>query len=95
MSRVLQVFIALSMLVAIPATSGAAGKDDPAASAAAALHVARIKDLTTIEGIRDNQLIGYGLVVGLAGTGTSSRRFSRYRHWRTCCRGWASTSSRS
>ncbi|MGB2592277.1 MAG: flagellar basal body P-ring protein FlgI [Candidatus Acidiferrum sp.] len=69
MSRVLQVFIALSMLVAIPATSGAAGKDDPAASAAAALHVARIKDLTTIEGIRDNQLIGYGLVVGLAGTG--------------------------
>jgi flagellar P-ring protein precursor FlgI len=33
------------------------------------VHVARIKDVTTIEGIRDNQLIGYGLVVGLAGTG--------------------------
>ena len=32
-------------------------------------HLARIKDLTTVEGIRDNQLIGYGLVVGLAGTG--------------------------
>ncbi len=32
-------------------------------------HVARIKDVTTVEGIRDNQLIGYGLVVGLAGTG--------------------------
>lgn len=29
----------------------------------------RIKDLATIEGVRDNQLIGYGLVVGLAGTG--------------------------
>jgi flagellar P-ring protein precursor FlgI len=29
----------------------------------------RIKDLTDIEGIRDNQLIGYGLVVGLNGTG--------------------------
>src|SRR5215475_12213178 len=30
---------------------------------------ARLKDLVTIEGVRDNQLIGYGLVVGLAGTG--------------------------
>ena len=30
---------------------------------------ARVKELATIEGVRDNQLIGYGLVVGLAGTG--------------------------
>jgi flagellar P-ring protein FlgI len=29
----------------------------------------RLKDLVTIEGVRDNQLVGYGLVVGLAGTG--------------------------
>ena len=29
----------------------------------------RLKDLGSIEGVRDNQLIGYGLVVGLAGTG--------------------------
>ena len=29
----------------------------------------RIKDLANIEGIRQNQLIGYGLVVGLNGTG--------------------------
>lgn len=29
----------------------------------------RIKDLTTIQGVRGNQLIGYGLVVGLDGTG--------------------------
>ena len=29
----------------------------------------RLKDLTSIAGIRSNQLIGYGLVVGLAGTG--------------------------
>jgi flagellar P-ring protein precursor FlgI len=28
-----------------------------------------VKELTSIEGVRDNQLIGYGLVVGLAGTG--------------------------
>src|SRR5215475_8670214 len=30
---------------------------------------ARLKDLVNVEGVRDNQLIGYGLVVGLAGTG--------------------------
>src|SRR6266404_9387627 len=29
----------------------------------------RIKELATVEGVRENQLIGYGLVVGLAGTG--------------------------
>jgi flagellar P-ring protein precursor FlgI len=29
----------------------------------------RLKELVTIEGARDNQLMGYGLVVGLAGTG--------------------------
>src|SRR3954452_9143138 len=29
----------------------------------------RLKDLVSIEGVRENQLIGYGLVVGLAGTG--------------------------
>ncbi len=29
----------------------------------------RIKDVTDVEGVRDNQLVGYGLVVGLNGTG--------------------------
>jgi flagellar P-ring protein FlgI len=33
----------------------------------------RIKDLVQIEGVRDNQLIGYGIVVGLAGTGDGLR----------------------
>ncbi len=32
---------------------------------------ARIKDIVDIEGVRENQLIGYGLVVGLNGTGDS------------------------
>lgn len=32
---------------------------------------ARIKDIVDMEGIRENQLIGYGLVVGLNGTGDS------------------------
>ncbi len=32
----------------------------------------RIKDIAAIEGVRDNQLVGYGLVVGLNGTGDSA-----------------------
>lgn len=32
-------------------------------------HAERIKDLATIQGVRPNQLIGYGLVVGLDGSG--------------------------
>src|SRR5919199_1038781 len=34
-----------------------------------ALALSRIKDLAQIEGVRQNQLVGYGLVVGLGGTG--------------------------
>ncbi len=33
----------------------------------------RIKDLASVEGIRENHLVGYGLVVGLDGTGDSLR----------------------
>ena len=29
----------------------------------------RIKDITTLQGVRENQIVGYGLVVGLQGTG--------------------------
>ena len=43
------------------------------AQAAASAQLARIKDVASIEGIRDNQLVGYGLVVGLSGTGDSSQ----------------------
>lgn len=32
----------------------------------------RIKDMTDVQGTRDNQLVGYGIVVGLAGVGDSS-----------------------
>ena len=39
----------------------------------AAMHRVRIKDVATIEGIRDNQLVGYGIVVGLSGTGDSQQ----------------------
>lgn len=37
---------------------------------------ARIKDITTIKGIRSNQLFGYGLVIGLNGSGDKSGGFT-------------------
>ena len=43
------------------------------AFAGPALAQSRIKDITSVEGVRTNQLIGYGLVVGLNGTGDSLR----------------------
>jgi flagellar P-ring protein precursor FlgI len=39
------------------------GLSEPAAAAS------RIKDVADVEGVRENQLVGYGLVVGLNGTG--------------------------
>ncbi len=36
-------------------------------------HAARIKELVRVKGVRPNQLTGYGLVVGLAGTGDSAQ----------------------
>ena len=36
---------------------------------ATAAHAERVKDLASVQGVRNNQLIGYGLVVGLDGTG--------------------------
>ena len=40
-----------------------------AAVFAAPVHAERLKELASIQGVRDNQLIGYGLMVGLDGTG--------------------------
>jgi flagellar P-ring protein precursor FlgI len=39
------------------------------AGASVTAHAERIKDLATVSGVRTNQLVGYGLVVGLDGTG--------------------------
>jgi flagellar P-ring protein FlgI len=39
------------------------------AGASVTAHAERIKDLATVAGVRTNQLVGYGLVVGLDGTG--------------------------
>ena len=48
--------LVLLLVSAVPSLQGAAGS-------------VRLKELITLEGVRDNQLIGYGVVVGLAGTG--------------------------
>lgn len=37
---------------------------------------ARLKDIASIRGVRENQLIGYGLVVGLKGTGDGKNEFT-------------------
>ncbi len=39
-------------------------------------HAVRLKDVANLRGVRDNQLIGYGLVVGLKGTGDSNLEFT-------------------
>lgn len=45
------------------------------ASLVAALdsHAARLKDIAEIQGVRQNQLVGYGLVIGLKGTGDGNK----------------------
>jgi flagellar P-ring protein FlgI len=40
---------------------------------------ARLKDLVSIEGVRTNQLVGYGIVVGLAGKGDSQQTIFPYQ----------------
>lgn len=35
-------------------------------------HAERLKDIASVEGVRENQLFGYGLVIGLNGTGDST-----------------------
>ncbi|MCX7693285.1 flagellar basal body P-ring protein FlgI [Tepidimonas taiwanensis] len=39
-------------------------------------HATRIKDVAAVQGVRPNQLSGYGLVVGLDGTGDSSNAYT-------------------
>jgi flagellar P-ring protein precursor FlgI len=46
----------------------------PALVPAAPAHASRIKDIASFEGARDNMLVGYGLVVGLNGSGDNLTR---------------------
>jgi flagellar P-ring protein FlgI len=45
----------------------------------APVDAARLKDLVSIEGVRPNQLVGYGIVVGLAGKGDSQQTIFPYQ----------------
>ena len=45
-------------------------------SFAANSYAIRIKDIASVQGVRSNQLVGYGLVVGLPGTGEKSSKFT-------------------
>ena len=60
--------LARLLRLAITALAGTALVLLAATPAAAA---SRIKDIADVEGVRDNMLVGYGLVVGLKGTGDS------------------------
>lgn len=61
----------LSPLCSLLITVLTAGLFLSANTAPAFAKTSRIKDIVNIESVRDNQLIGYGLVVGLNGTGDS------------------------
>lgn len=43
---------------------------------ASSAYADRLKDITSVAGVRSNQLVGYGVVVGLAGTGDGNTRLT-------------------
>lgn len=63
----------LACLLCAVAILASAAAGFAADSPATAPRMARVKDVSSIEGIRDNQLVGYGIVVGLEGTGDSQQ----------------------
>jgi flagellar P-ring protein precursor FlgI len=63
--RSLAIAVLAAVVLAIPAQAQLAVSQ--------ASRFARIKDISSVQGIRDNELIGYGLVVGLRNTGDSQQ----------------------
>ena len=60
----------ISAALLILALSGIVlGSDGPQVGIIPAEPLVRVKDIARVQGVRDNQLVGLGLVVGLAGTG--------------------------
>ncbi len=57
-----------AMLFAAPVASMAAPADT-------SVHTVLVRDITSIEGVRDNMLVGYGLVVGLNRTGDTQQTY--------------------
>ncbi len=67
--------MALRLLTRIPAFAALALLLPCAALAAPGDHLVKLRDITVIEGVRDNQLVGYGLVLGLNRTGDTQQTF--------------------
>ncbi len=63
-------FMTALLALALLASPARAGVDSSSGSTGRG---AQIKDITTIEGVRDNPLVGYGVVVGLNRTGDSQQ----------------------
>ncbi len=61
MSSHRMIFVSLLLALGITAPGARAAEEK--------VHTAHLKDVTSVEGIRDNPLMGYGLVAGLNGTG--------------------------
>ncbi len=49
----------------------------------------KVRDIAVIEGQRSNYLVGYGLVVGLKGTGDGKATLFTVRSIATCSTAWA------
>ena len=54
--RIISILLTMALILTLASTAGAV----------------RLKDIATFEGVRPNQILGYGLVVGLQGTGDKS-----------------------
>jgi flagellar P-ring protein precursor FlgI len=70
MNTFIKLVITAMLATALP-TLALAQKTKTAPMTAGTAGSTRIKDIVDIEGVRDNMLVGYGLVVGLNGTGDS------------------------
>ncbi|MBL8713775.1 MAG: flagellar basal body P-ring protein FlgI [Alphaproteobacteria bacterium] len=70
MNTFIKLVITAMLATALPAAA-IAQKTKAAPMTAGTAGTTRIKDIVEIEGVRDNMLVGYGLVVGLNGTGDS------------------------
>jgi len=70
-SKVLRCILRLaSAIIVFGILAGACvAADEPASAPPLRKEQVLVRDITTIEGVRDNALIGYGLVIGLHGTG--------------------------
>jgi flagellar P-ring protein precursor FlgI len=66
MRRLLSYFVCLCLLAQMTSLPAMATSMD---------HKVLLRDIADVEGVRDNQLVGYGLVVGLQGTGDRQQTF--------------------